>query len=322
MPHDVGPRLPEHHQCMRGDLGWHSRLDRAADPHVDDQLGATGRLLDHRDDLPGQGLRLLGGSLRGEDRGTDVADRLVELVHGAVQLRLRRRGHLAGEVLRRHAGGEQPLDDLVVQVAGRGRAPSPPRRGGQRREPVAVQRDRCPPKRRASASASWRAPSDCSEPSTPTTTSAACSVAGGRTTATGQRACAATCAETGPTSRPAKPPVPRAPTTIIPAESDIPAGRRPAVPEGGGDPQAGDLHPDGVDGVVDHPLRWSSAPRPRRREAAAARPALRAGAVRPGRSGPSAPADQPTAGRGWDRRRVRWVGSGPEPFPTRRRWRR
>src|SRR6185312_4746275 len=73
-----------------------------------------------------------------------------------------------------------------------------------------------PPVRRASASPSCSARPDSGDPSMPTTTSTAdpCT---GRTTATGQAACSASCPDTDPISSPAKPPMPRAPTTIIAA---------------------------------------------------------------------------------------------------------
>ena len=75
--------------------------------------------VEHGTDLLAQGLPLDSGLLQLEDRAPDVADGVVEVVHGVPQPRLQfGLLHLAADALQAHPGGEQPLDDLVVQVTG------------------------------------------------------------------------------------------------------------------------------------------------------------------------------------------------------------
>ena len=97
--------------------GWYGGVDRAAGAH-------RGGEPEHRDVLPDERAHL--GPQRGrlpvlqlEDRAANVPDREVEVVDGLVDAgrHLGVDGHRTDR-LELEAGGEQALDDHVVQVAG------------------------------------------------------------------------------------------------------------------------------------------------------------------------------------------------------------
>src|SRR5690349_18748230 len=92
------------------------RVDRAFEPKLGSEPEHLARGIDVGEDVHAYAAPR--SSLEGEDRAPDVADRLVDLLHG---LRDVARDLGAGDRqrrLRRHSRREQPRDDLVVELAG------------------------------------------------------------------------------------------------------------------------------------------------------------------------------------------------------------
>ena len=134
MPGRVGQSLA---QCLQQVLGHLWR-----DPGVEAAVQAQGRrvaeglghLVGDRHDLgPQARAARLGLGLEAEDGGADVMDGVVQGVDGLADPLGPRPGRdHARRGLQGHAGGEQPLDDQVMQVAG---DPVP---AGEHRDPLGV----------------------------------------------------------------------------------------------------------------------------------------------------------------------------------------
>jgi len=114
----VGERLAHHGQQVGADIVGHGVVDRAVE--VEARLEAEGgRGLSGERKDPGSkpALQRL-GALQGKDRRADLADGLIEVGHGLGDPFRELRWREPDRRFEGEAGGEEPLDDRVVQVGG------------------------------------------------------------------------------------------------------------------------------------------------------------------------------------------------------------
>ena len=101
------------------DRGGHDGVDGTRDPHDGPHARARARLHRGVEQPAAHPAAVLAGRVQVEDRGTDLADGRVEILDGGGDaLPHVRVGAPPQGALQAEAGGEQPLDDVVVQVTG------------------------------------------------------------------------------------------------------------------------------------------------------------------------------------------------------------
>ena len=123
VPHDVGDQLAHHRDEVEHEVGrqvLHARRASAGPgaargPSVTERTTSASRRRTPAGEASSASLQL-------EDRRADARDRAVEFVHAARRGAAATSGRLglqgAAEPVQRQRGGEDPLDDVVVQVAG------------------------------------------------------------------------------------------------------------------------------------------------------------------------------------------------------------